>query len=1056
MRFKEELEQTRQIFGPIPRKFGLTRKFYLKIKPPKWMPGYIKKHGGTIHKTLYKFYNDQNLLYTHGEVVWGYLVSFNSSLLKKGKFDHPGSIVYSFNKEIATDPRILVSIANKILKLDKDNPNLELQTFAKELKDFSRPEIKKVIPKTLSGEIEVNYSNLMIIRKHLPGKTVKGLLVPVLVAPDYTNFCMILPSKYWSKELVLYWKNIINAIEKNRAGLNHYSNKDYTSSFKYFEQAISINQLDYAFYQNLALANFLASFIDKAKEQFKNALELNPWSRVSLQFMARISLKYKQQEEGLIYFKKALKYNYNLLASYTYYFQILLDLKNYSEIIDSIVEYLPSIEKITEADRAFIYNFWGLAYLRLEKYETALEKFKQAIALNDKVGVFTANCGYTLLKMERFEESTEYYDKTLNLDPKNLLAMNNYTNTLFKQGKMDDVLKKAEEIHKLDPKFWHVCLPWINALNILGKYNESVSIGEKFILNIPKDDLKNSATFLNYYGVALTQMKQYVQALEIFRQAIEYDPEYILAQENIAGVYLILDKDEDCNIHYHKALDLAVKINSDQERINIYINWIRGLVQKNKLDEIKEKVNLILELDPNNSMAYNFLGLVESKKNNLPKAIELYKKSFDLDPNFTLGYANYIHEVGSSGDIEEAKHIYERTLEMKLEDERIDKSYALLLLKNREYEEASKVFEKITQKVPGELINHLDLISCLINLKNYELALEKVKTQLKKFPKSVELYFFWGRIKLLTKEYDQCIEKLEFVIKMTPQYSLAYENLGIAYLELKQYDRALENFNKLREMEELNPHVYYNLAITNISMKNFEQARVFFDQATIWPKFSKAYIDYASMLNLLGSFNEIILLIKSVIKSEPDNCIYHNLLGVAYLNLNLFKEAEIFLNKSIENNPNYEMPYFNLGNLYAVGGDYSKSEEYLKKATDLAPENGKIRYHYGLTLFESKKNNEAIKEFDECLKLKPNLWEALYFKGRILLDQNENVEAIKNFKQSTEIKDDFSFSYYYWSVALEKLGNQEEAKAILQKAINLNPESENLLRKPETPWYLYG
>jgi len=160
-------------------------------------------------------------------------------------------------------------------------------------------------------------------------------------------------------------------------------------------------------------------------------------------------------------------------------------------------------------------------------------------------------------------------------------------------------------------------------------------------------------------------------------------------------------------------------------------------------------------------------------------------------------------------------------------------------------------------------------------------------------------------------------------------------------------------------------------------------------------------------------------------------------------------------------------------NLYK-SGNFSESEVLSKK---LISNNPKVPFLYnllGLILSSQKKNDEAIKCYEEGLKIKPdyamifnNLGtiyklkkeylkaEDLYKKaiqlddnipetrnnlGNLYIDLDKHDEAIKNFKKSIEINPKFYVAHYNLGIFYKSAGKFNESKYYFNKSIKLNPK----------------
>ncbi len=147
-----------------------------------------------------RLYEEQDLLLREGIVIWGQIVQANTLLFTRGLDDCPAAIVYSLDETVDTNPLILQTAAARLFSIKGDDTDEDLQPFSSRLADEHTADWKLKVPTRLTQGIECFYITTMVIRKHLPGRHLKGATFPFLVCPSKTDVGMILPGKYWSRE----------------------------------------------------------------------------------------------------------------------------------------------------------------------------------------------------------------------------------------------------------------------------------------------------------------------------------------------------------------------------------------------------------------------------------------------------------------------------------------------------------------------------------------------------------------------------------------------------------------------------------------------------------------------------------------------------------------------------------------------------------------------------------------------------------------------------------------------------------------------------------------
>jgi len=196
-------------------------------------------------------------------------------------------------------------------------------------------------------------------------------------------------------------------------------------------------------------------------------------------------------------------------------------------------------------------------------------------------------------------------------------------------------------------------------------------------------------------------------------------------------------------------------------------------------------------------------------------------------------------------------------------------------------------------------------------------------------------------------------------------------------------------------------------------------------------------------------------------------------LGIAYIEKGQLDEAEEYLRKSIEANPQYFAAYYNLGNLYSQRNLSDKAREYYKKAIELNPYQAQVYNNLGNAYFRVGLYDEAKENYEKALELSPmnydvrnNLGNVYFRKGLYEKAENEYKEAIKlkpgsadslnnlaalyaargqydraiaQYRELIEANLTSPQLYYNLGIAYYKKGMIDKTEESFKKAVQLNP-----------------
>jgi tetratricopeptide (TPR) repeat protein len=99
--------------------------------------------------------------------------------------------------------------------------------------------------------------------------------------------------------------------------------------------------------------------------------------------------------------------------------------------------------------------------------------------------------------------------------------------------------------------------------------------------------------------------------------------------------------------------------------------------------------------------------------------------------------------------------------------------------------------------------------------------------------------------------------------------------------------------------------------------------------------------------------------------------------------------------------------YYWAGKLFTARNRTDMAANYLRKAAELNPKDGKVMYELGVMLYKDKKNREAKAALETALKYQSNNAQIYFFLGKIQKDAKNYTAAVEDFEKAardTEFK----------------------------------------------------
>jgi len=144
------------------------------------------------------------------------------------------------------------------------------------------------------------------------------------------------------------------------------------------------------------------------------------------------------------------------------------------------------------------------------------------------------------------------------------------------------------------------------------------------------------------------------------------------------------------------------------------------------------------------------------------------------------------------------------------------------------------------------------------------------------------------------------------------------------------------------------------------------------------------------------------------------------------------------------NSNNHEIA-LELAIVYRRLGDFKKTQSISKKVVDSNPKYAAAHHIYGSALQCLEYMDSAIEEYKIAIKLDPKYTDAHYFLGNIYQITGQHELAASYFENAIKLKPDFFEAINNLAAVLIELHHPVKARAALDRALQLQPNSNQLL-----------
>ena len=515
----------------------------------------------------------------------------------------------------------------------------------------------------------------------------------------------------------------------------------------------------------------------------------------------------------------------------------------------------------------------GYTYLNSQD-ENFLEIFKKSYSLKNK---------------DKYDEAIESYKKAYELNPNQMIVISELCKCFYKTNNSSELEKYAKKglliaqsniVSKYYIGLFYCYLG--DSYKIEKKYDSAIKYLHLSILNDPYNvDAYRSCAF------CLEKVHKYRDAIKFYQQ-IEFVDSRLYNKYNIKQEIELLEKKDLENNPVNKHLWLA--LNNKKE---------------NKIDEYREELEKVLEIDSDNIEALvslcdeSFVNLAGKDKEENLKLIKYCEKALKLIDNKIEGDEYYFLNLS----------LYKRItlLYRNIGNEEMAKEYDIAVKSYEYYEEAEKAFKEEkdiektlklykkavdsynTDKIPYNynlMTTYIVFLGQNRKFEEYKEYIQKAINQAKKDKNTNKLIEYTGFIAKYyssIKQYEKAIKyyntAFEKVSYINGKYFYKYQIAKI-YIELKDID------NALREYESCIKLVDEGAVDNNDVVSEKIKYKEMFDDNSNFNK-AKVYYEKGSKLYSEKKYKEAIECFSDSLKMIP-----LNMDSLAYLSQSLYYENE--------------------------------------------------------------------------------------------------------------------------------------------------------------------
>jgi tetratricopeptide (TPR) repeat protein len=609
----------------------------------------------------------------------------------------------------------------------------------------------------------------------------------------------------------------------------------------------------------------------------------------------------------------------------------------------------PESSPVRKVDKAAAYYHYTLAHMyeeqvavygRSDLANKAIEEYRAAIEADPGSEYLTSGLAELYAKTGRIRDAVLEAQDILKRDPNNLeahkLLGRIYLRSLGDMqsgnsgGSSNSVLKLAieqyEQIVKIEPSNVddHLLLGRLYRLNndlqkaesefktavklqpdseeavttLAYLYNEEGDATRAVQTLSAVPDAGRSAKMYSALGYTYEQQKQYKEAINSYRHAIELDRDNLDAIRGLAE-NLMNDGQTDAALEQYKII-----ADANPEDAQTYLHMAEIYRKSGKFDlaleNLKKAESMVqdsIEVPYNMAAVYQAQGRFDEAVQTLQ---DLLKKTEKPDNSYTQGERNnravFLERLGTvyrdQGKYPEAVEAFRKMI--ALGDDNAVRGYQQVIDTYREakqWQQATAAAKEAVQKMPADRGLQMVYAAQLADSGQPDKALAEVQSLLKNKPEDRDVYITLAQMNTRLKRWDDAqhaLDKAEQLSTKPDDKEYVYFLRGSTLERQKKYDQAEEMFRKVLANDPQNSmtlnYLGYMLADRGVKLE------------------------------------EALGLIKKAVELEPSNGAYLDSLGWAYYRLGKYDQAEEQLVKASQRIGTDPTVHDHLGDVYQKTG----------------------------------------------------------------------------------------------------------------------------------------
>jgi len=321
------------------------------------------------------------------------------------------------------------------------------------------------------------------------------------------------------------------------------------------------------------------------------------------------------------------------------------------------------------------------------------------------------------------------------------------------------------------------------------------------------------------------------EAGELFKQAIEADPEFAMAYYHLA---LLAATTADYIDRFNKAVELSGNISEPEKLI---IHGAKAIFDE-EMYEARECLEKLVELLPEGKRAHYLLGNFYFNRNEWALSESEYQQSILLDPEFAPAYNMLGYALSNQDKYTQAIEALKKYAKLQPDDPNPHDSMGEIYLMISDYNNSIKSYNNALELDPDFIISIAGLGHNYSFLGKYNKAREKYELIFKHAQNEADTNtgYYWIAVShIIEGNYQKAIDVLKKRLKYSKKTGNLYSEantrnmIAFIYYEKSEFSKALKETAALRKLS-MNPQIHNRLKEQYLRNCSYTEALVYASQ----------------------------------------------------------------------------------------------------------------------------------------------------------------------------------------------------------------------------------